>query len=77
MSKRMQETPTTTPTDAGHLFGYVSEVQIRQLGATDEIRMMAAYDPSWEMIIILLKPKDRMSSYRVGIPGEQSKPKTR
>lgn len=59
-------------TGTGHYFGYVSEKQIRQLGATDEMRMLAAYDPSWEVIIILLKPKDRMSSYRIGIPEQRA-----
>lgn len=59
------------PTGVCHPFGYVLQEQIRQLGAKDEIRMIAAYEPSWELVIILLKPRDRMSSYRVGIPGRQ------
>lgn len=60
-------------TGTGHQFGYVKQEQIRQLGAKDEIRMVGAYDPSWELVIILLKLQDRMSSYRVGIPGQQSR----
>lgn len=60
-------------TGAGHQFGYVSQEQIRQLGAKDEIRMVAAYDPSWELVIILLKPQARMSSYRVGLPEQRAK----
>ena len=54
-------------TGTGHQFGYVSEDQIRQFGGKDEIRMVAAYDPSWELVIVLLKPRDRISSYRVGV----------
>ena len=67
---------TVKPTGGGHPFGYVAQKQIRQFGGHDEIRMVAAYDPSWEMVIVILKPKDRISSYRVGIPGQQSKPTT-
>ena len=54
-------------TGTGHQFGYVSQEQIRQFGGKDEIRMVAAYDPSWELVIVLLKPRDRISSYRVGV----------
>ena len=64
-------------TGTGHQFGYVSEEKIRQFGGKDEIRMVGAYDPSWELVIVLLKPKDRISSYRVGVPGQQTKPTTR
>lgn len=60
-------------TGAGYPFGYVRQEQIQQFGGKDEIRMVAAYDPSWELVIILLKPQNRVSSYRVGIPGQQSK----
>lgn len=59
-------------TGTGHQFGYVRQELIRQLGAKDEIRMVAAYDPSWELVIILLKLQDRMSSYRVGIPEQRA-----
>jgi hypothetical protein len=60
----------------GHQFGYVIQEQIRQFGGKDEIRMVAAYDPSWELVIVLLKPQNRVSSYRAGIPGQQSKART-
>ena len=36
----------------------------------DEIRMVAAYDPSWQFVAILIKQEGRVSSYRVGVPGE-------
>jgi hypothetical protein len=58
-------------TNTGHQFGYVAQEQILQLGAKDEIRMVGVYDPAWELVIILLKPRDRISSYRVGIPGQR------
>ena len=64
-------------TGTGHQFGYVSQEQIRPFGGKDEIRMVAAYDPSWELVIVLLKPRNRISSYRVGIPGQRSKAPTR
>ena len=64
---------TMRPTGGGHPFGYVSREQIQQFGGQDEIRMVATYDPSWEMVIVLIKPRDRISSYRVGIPGQLSK----
>jgi hypothetical protein len=64
-------------TGTGHQFAYVIQEQIRQSGGKDEIRMVATYDPSWEIVIILLKPQDRVSSYRVGILGQKSKPNIR
>lgn len=64
-------------TGTGHQFGYVRQEQIQQFGGKDEIRMVATYDPSWELVIVLLKLKDRISSYRVGIPDKRPKPTTR
>jgi len=68
---------TVRPTGGGFPFGYVAQEQIRQFGGQDEVRMVAVYDPSWEMVIVLIKPRDRISSYRVGIPGQQSEPHAR
>lgn len=68
---------TIQPTGAGHPFAYVTQEQIQQFGGRDEIRMVAAYDPSWELVIVLLKPQDRISSYRVGIPGQRPNATTR
>jgi hypothetical protein len=36
-----------------------------------EIRMVAQYDPTWEFVSILLKERERVSSYRVGVPGQR------
>ncbi len=69
----------TTVSAAGgrHPFGYISQEQIRQLDAQGTIPMMEEYDPSWEMVIVLLKPRDRTSSYRVGVPGHRPNPTAR
>ena len=37
----------------------------------DAIRMLNEYDPDWELVITLLKEKDRSSTYRVGIPDKK------
>jgi hypothetical protein len=68
---------TVRPTGAGHPFGYFSQEQIRQLAGPDEIRMVTEYNASWEVIIVLLKRGERISSYRIGVPGQQPKPNTR
>ena len=64
-------------TGTGHQFGYVAQEQIRQARGEAEIRMVAAYDPAWELVIVLLKSEDRMSSYRVGIPRQKLHTKRR
>jgi hypothetical protein len=28
------------------------------------------YDPAWQFVAVLLKEQDRVSSYRVGVPGQ-------
>ena len=60
---------TSRPTEQGHPFGYFPQEQIETYGGEDEIRMVAAYDPEREMVTILLKPRDRWSTYRIGVPG--------
>lgn len=59
---------TVQPTGKGHPFGYLPQVQIEELGGEDEIRMVSAYDPGWELVTIMLKELERVSSYRVGLP---------
>lgn len=34
----------------------------------DALRMVRAYDPTWELVTVLLKPQDRESTYRIGVP---------
>jgi hypothetical protein len=59
---------------AGHPFGYFSQETIEQQDDEDITRMVAEYDPAQEFVVVLLKPQDRTSTYRVGIvpPGHQA-----
>jgi hypothetical protein len=50
---------------AGHLFGYLPQEAIEQQDDENTQRMVREYDPSAEFVTVLLKTKDRMSSYRV------------
>ena len=59
--------------DKGNPMWYLTQEQVKDYGGQDEIRMVAAYDPSWEFVSILLKHEDKVSSYRVGVPGQKSK----
>jgi hypothetical protein len=52
---------------AGHPFGYFSQEQIEELGDEDTSRMVTEYEPAQEFVVVLLKPKDRASTYRVGV----------
>ena len=59
---------------AGHPFAYFSQETIEKQDDEDITRMVAEYDPAQEFVVVLLKPKDRTSTYRVGIvpPGHQA-----
>jgi hypothetical protein len=52
---------------AGYPFGYFSQEQIEELGDEDTGRMVTEYDPEQEFVVVLLKPSDRASTYRVGV----------
>lgn len=58
---------TVRPTGAGHPFTYYTQGQIDEMGDEDAQRMIREYDPNLEMVILLLKPRDRMSVYRIGV----------
>ena len=62
---------TDSSTGDGHPFWYLTQEQISTLGDTDAARMVVAYDPSWELITMLLKIEERVSTYRIGVPGAQ------
>lgn len=63
------DTTSQPEPDKGNPFGYLPQEQIMASGGgKDEHRMMAQYDPTWELVTILLKEKERMSSYRIGVP---------
>jgi hypothetical protein len=65
---------TSTPTNAGHPFYYLTQAQVNELGDLDALRMVATYDPTWELIAMLLKREERVSTYRIGVPGAQRTP---
>jgi hypothetical protein len=47
---------------------YVPQAVIAKKGDADALRMVSEYDPTWELVVILLKPQERESVYRVGVP---------
>lgn len=58
---------TSRPTGEGHPFGYLPQAMVEQQGDDDAQRMVREYDPTWEMVTVLLRPYDRLSIYRVGV----------
>ena len=46
-------------------WGYLTLREIKERGSADEIRMVQHYDPIWEFVISLRKPKHRVSTYRM------------
>jgi len=52
---------------AGHPFAYFDQETIEQQDDRDVTRIVAEYDPAQEFVVVLLKPQDRTSTYRVGI----------
>lgn len=59
---------TSTPTNAGHPFYYLTQEQVNELGDADALRMVSEYEPSWELVTMLLKSEERVSTYRIGVP---------
>jgi hypothetical protein len=55
----------------GNLMLYVTEGQVEEKGDKDALRLVRAYDPSWELVTILLKIDNRESVYQVGVPSQQ------
>ena len=53
------------PTGEGHPFGYVPQAEIEQRDDEDIKRMVREYDPDNEFVLVMIKPHDRMSTYRV------------
>jgi hypothetical protein len=68
---------TSRPTGQGHPFGYFRQEVLEEHGDCaasrseaewiDTRRMVAQYDPAWELVTVLLKTHDRTSTYRVGV----------
>ena len=65
---------TSRPTGEGNPFFYLTEAGIEKLKDADALRMVKGYEPSWELVAMLLKREQRVSTYRIGIP---SAPKDR
>jgi hypothetical protein len=61
---------TSRPTGQGNPFLYLPEAGIEKLNDQDALRMVRAYDPTWELVAMLFKSRDRMSTYRIGIPSQ-------
>lgn len=59
---------TSRPTGQGHPFGNLAHEGIEAYGDPDTQRMIREYDPTWELVTVLLKPHDRSSTYRIGVP---------
>jgi len=51
----------------GHPMFYLSAQEINKNGWLPAIQMVREYDPSWEVVTVLLK-KNRESAYRIGVP---------
>jgi hypothetical protein len=57
---------TSVPVEGmGNPFGYYLEATIEETGDDDVKRMVREYRPEREFVIVLLKPEERVSSYRV------------
>lgn len=51
-----------------HPFFYMTLEGIEEQNWNDTSRMVKAYDPTWELVTVLLK-QGRESAYRIGVPG--------
>ncbi len=52
-----------------HPFMYLPEKAIEEKETLlDALRMVRAYDPTWELVSVLLKARNRVSTYRIGVP---------
>ena len=63
---------TSRPTGQGHPFLYLPETGIEKIHHADSLRMVKQYDPSWEFVALLFKSQDRLSTYRIAIPGQEA-----
>lgn len=58
----------------GHPVWYLTQAQLNELGDNDASRLVAEYDPTWELVTMLLKIEARVSTYRIGVPSAQRTP---
>jgi len=47
----------------------MARAMVQQTADEDAQRVGREYDPTWEMVTVLLKARDRTSVYRVGVLG--------
>ena len=59
------DTTSQPAPEDGYPFGYLSQEQLEQDGDEDTKRMLSEYDPSRELVLLLLKPENRTSTYRI------------
>jgi hypothetical protein len=57
---------TSQPTGQGNPFGYLPQAIFESGDDEDIKRMVGNYDPEQEVVIVLIKPNDHTSTYRVG-----------
>jgi hypothetical protein len=55
---------TVQGANGGHPFSYYSQDQLAELGDPDTQRMVREYNPKMDIVVVLLKPKNRLSVYR-------------
>jgi hypothetical protein len=60
--------------NAGHPMYYVAKEMVEQAGDDDVKRMVGAYDPAREFVLVMLKPHNRVSTYQVQFPSQQEPP---
>lgn len=51
-----------------HPFTYADANELRGIEDPNVDRLLADYDPSWELVVVLLKTLERISAYRIGVP---------
>jgi hypothetical protein len=56
---------TSQPTGEGHPYGYFPRQDIEKAGDEDTTRIMGNYNPEEEFVILLIKPGERTSTYRI------------
>ena len=58
---------TQRPTGEGHPFGYFPRPMVEQTADEDAQRMVREYDPACDFVAVLLKTRDRTSTYRIRV----------
>ncbi len=62
---------TSRPTGEGHPFGYFTQAFVEERDVEDVKRMVREYDPDQELVVVLLKADDHISTYRIQILYEE------